>query len=260
MNNSNLFRLLAFFVFVSMVFSCKKESPPSVLEDTRSPEIFFSSPVLVPFGSATNISNGTYLPIDIRFEDDVELSDYQIRIFIMREFPYLKTEFDSWSPTFVGFLSGMADGFNTPLYVADDPIAGYYEFEVTVRDKAGKSTMLSTYFYLQNQSDTVPPVITISNPDPLNRTTHNLGSGINIIGNVSDNITLDDVTVRIKNELTKEILPSSFFIDTLYFANYSINTTLFLDPPLTPGNYLIEVIAKDWVQNYAIKTAPITVQ
>ena len=252
-----LLLVLSFFGFSA----CKKETPPAFQADKKDPEIFFSSPAFVPIGQHQYVTSGNYLAIDIRFEDDVALSDYFISVSPRTDIPYLKTKFDQWNPTFVGLLDGNVDGFNTSVFIAEDPISGPYQFVVTVFDKSGKSSTKTTYLYIKNRNDTIIPFVTITQPDPNNVQTISIGNNMIVKGNASDNNAVDDITIRLRNIGSNGIVnENQVFIDTLYSGSVNIDTFMYVDPAVAPGLYDLEIIARDRYQNPYKSTSRIILQ
>ncbi|MCB9234858.1 MAG: DUF4625 domain-containing protein [Bacteroidia bacterium] len=259
MKNKFSFFAIACFSLLISLYSCKHTDPPATQEDVKDPWIIMSSPKVVPLGEWNYLNDGEYFDVDIRFEDDVELSNYKVQISYNSQLNYLKTNNDSWEKIEVGFLDGKSDGINTSYKVSEDPNAGPYEFKVTVWDKAGKETTLVTYLFLKNQRDTLVPVFTtITKPNP-NVVDTIWGDTLYVKGTVTDNNGVEDAYIRLRTIDLQLVEGSEVFLDTLFAGSYQIDTFLDISKAL-PGDHLVEFYANDNLQNVGRKIVPVYVK
>lgn len=248
----SLFVLLALLTIGLVYTGCKEKKPVTDPEDLENPEIFMSSPEIKQLGEYIDLNNSDSLNIDIRFEDDVELRDYEITIRANRDLAFLKTNSDPWKETWFGSLDGTSQGINFNVFVVFDPDAGPYEFRVKVTDEAGKSSEVVTYLWLTNLSDPNPPVITFTAPDPNLIDTFNIGQDIVIDALVNDpGNEVRDVYLRVRNDFSLEVLPESEMQwDTIFMPSYQVDTFVNIPAGTAPGRYLVEILATDNVINW----------
>lgn len=243
--------LLALMIIGAAFVGCK-EKPVTTPEDLENPQIFMTSPTVLPVGQYNNVSNQDSFQVDIRFEDDLALDRYEIRIFRREDLNFAnKTQTDSWSEVFFGDLSGTTDAVNFQVKVVFDPLAGPHEFQVTVIDSVGKATTLSTYLTVSNDLDLNPPMIGMVLPDTNVIDTFLIGTDIPIRANISDNGQIVDVFTRIRDAFTDEVLPNSeVSVDTLFLFAYQLDTFYTIPAGTVPGKYKVEVYANDRVGNF----------
>lgn len=251
--------LFALASILSLVFlgSCKPTDPPATLEDTKAPWIVMTSPSVVEPGNWNYLGDGENFDIDIRFEDDVELSNYKIQILYKSNLNYLKTENDAWEKTDVGFLDGTSDGINTTWSVIGDPNAGPYEFRVTVWDAEGKETVLSTYLFVTNQRDTVAPAIVITKPTMAIDTI--VDDTVWVTGTFSDANGVKDAYLRVRTADSILIEGSELWLDTLFAGIYQLDTFLTVHSAGV-GDHLVEFYAKDNIENVGKAVVPIYIK
>ena len=248
------FSLLFAGAFALLFLSfCKKEKP-AVQVDEDNPEIFISSPWLLNKGEFFPVTSGQPFAIDIRFEDDVDLKEYKIEVYFDFEQEYHKTNNDFWLTEKTGQLSGLADGINTTMMVPSDPSAGPYKFIVTVWDRSGKSSTITTYLNVTNSRDIYPPVVTITSLDTTQVDTHLIASNLIIQGGITDNGLVRVCYIRMLSESDLALVPGSEIrVDSIDNLSYVVDT--FLTPlGISPGNYILEVFGTDSYRNVAKET------
>jgi hypothetical protein len=245
------YSLLLATLLVGLFFAGCKEKPVTTPGDLENPTITMTSPVELPVGQFIPISSSDSFFIDIRFEDDKELRDWEITIRFMPELNYLRTTSAAWKETWFGSLDGVVGGVNTKEYVIYDPTAGPYEFMVRVTDAEGKSTTKKTYFFVKNKIDLVSPTVTFTAPDTMNVDTFVIGAQLPIVARCEEvGDPIRDVYVRVRDVLTKEILEGSEIrYDTVYATPYDIDTFVTIPAGTVPGNYNVEIYANDQLFN-----------
>jgi len=259
MKNSFSFASVVFGVFGLLLVSSCDKTPPATIMDEEDPEVFISSPVAVSPGSWNYVLDGQVLPVDVRFEDDVELSHYEIWILKNDSLDYLKTSNDPWEYIMQGFLEGKSDGVNTSITLGNDPQAGAYEFRVKVWDAEGKLTTRSTYLDMTNVRDTTGPVISVNSPNT--GQTFNNGSSIVVGADVS---STDDIqTVRCRLYDPENLIPvgnsTKLFIN-IFSTTFSLTASINGYDAVPPGDYEVEIFANDTYNNVTRKKIPVTLQ
>jgi len=255
--NRNTSLFAAAFVTVLLLVQCKP-AETAVQTDEDAPEIFMSSPWVLPRGEFFPVSDANNFALDIRFEDDVELKEYLITVSYAYDQQYSKTESDLWNAEMAGPLTGLSDGINTTMPVVFDPSAGPYDFIVTAWDKDGKSTTLTTYLYVTNSRDLDPAVITISNPDTAEVDTFQLANNLVVQGMITDNVKIREAMIRMRNAGTMEVISGTeIVIDSIMAASYVIDTFWTGPLGLSEGDYIVEVYAVDGVRNTSKETAQV---
>lgn len=258
----NIFSFLLAIVLTGAVISGCKEKPVTTPGDLEPPKIFLSSPEVVPLGSFVSISSTDSFQVDVRFEDDFALRDYEINIRFMPSLNYLRTANDPWNETWFGSLDGKTGSANFPANVVYNPTAGPYEFKVRVTDEAGKFTELSTYLFVTNRQDEIVPVVTLNEPDTTNVDTFAIGQQIPIVGLANDpGGLIEDIYIRVRDAFTQEIMmDSEIRIDTIFQNPVPIDTFVTIPAGTVPGDYNVEVYANDPTYNVGLKRALIYVK
>lgn len=250
MKRNSISVLLAALTITTIFIGCK-EKPVTIPEDLEAPEIFLSSPALVDVGSFVNYDNLDSIPIDIRFEDDMELASYNINIRQRNDLVFLKTNTDAWRANLFGTLEGTIDAVNQFITVPFDPSAGPYEFEIVVNDAAGKQTIVKTYLQVRNTTDILAPQIAFFNPNPSAIDTFTIGQTIQIRANITDDDEIRDVTTRVRDAFTNDLMEGSTIeYDTLFVQPYLLDTFVTIPAGTVPGMYKVEVYASDPTNNY----------
>lgn len=109
--------------------------------------------------------------------------------------------------------------------------------------------------HVNNPSDTIPPVITISSPAP--EQVYNNGATINVTGNISDNNGLYRGTIRVTNDATAAVLKEqSYEIHGLTSYNFNISTSATVS---VVTNYTVTVSFEDHGSNTTVNTVKIKV-
>lgn len=250
-----LYFVLAVLTAGFVMTSCD-EKPVTTPGDLEAPEIIMSSPEVLPVGSYNFISSVDSFNVDIRFEDDIALSDYEITIRFMPELNFLRTTNDPWKETYFGNLEGTVDGVNFLVNVVFNPTAGPYEFLVKVRDEAGKETQQATYLFVKNVQDSVPPIVDILLPNTSFVDTFAIGDDIQIRANCQDPGGLvADVRVRIRDAFTDATIEGTDHQwDTVFVNSYLADTMFTIPAGTVPGDYRVEVYATDQFYNVGLGT------
>ena len=246
---------------ISLAFlGCNKEKPPTTPIDEENPTITMTSPIEVPIGQYDAYNTNDSVLMDIRFDDDVALDRYEITIRYARDLYYLKTENFPWQETWFGDLEGLSGAFNESVFVVFDPSAGPYEFRVKVWDKVGNMTEKVTYFFVTNLNDTQKPVVNITIPSN-NVDTFSIGSVLNMRVQMTDPGQVAAAFVRLRNPITKQLLPGSEIkLDSIWIPNYILDTFVNVQAGSTPGDYLIEAYANDQVYNVGTDTVRVFIR
>ncbi len=250
MKRNSISVLLAALAISLTLIGCK-EKPVTIPQDLEAPEIFMSSPEVVEIGNFVDFRNLDSIPVDIRFEDDMELATYNINVRQRQDLVFLKTDTDPWSANLFGTLEGRIDAVNRYIQIPFDPSAGPYEFEVVVNDASGKQTILTTYLDVQNDVDVQAPQIAFFNPNPSAIDTFTIGQNIQIRANITDNDAVKNVTTRVRDAFTNDLMENSTIqYDTLFLQPYLLDTFVTIPAGTVPGMYKVEVYANDPTNNY----------
>jgi hypothetical protein len=252
MRKTYSYYLLAILVGGLLYAGCK-EKPVTTPGDLENPKIFMTSPVTVPMdGEYPTIYSSDSFDIDIRFEDDIALKSYEIQIRFKPDLSYLRVANDPWNESFFGNLEGKSDAINFRVYTVYNPTAGPYEFLLKVWDEDGNLTETKTYLHMLNRADTLGPRIRYINPDTINVDTAVIGQNLGIqalINEIGTNV-IKDVYLRVRDNVTNEILPGSEIrYDTLYVSTFVLDTNVAIPAGTVPGNYRVELYANDPVNN-----------
>ncbi|MEM0995999.1 MAG: hypothetical protein AAGN35_02920 [Bacteroidota bacterium] len=253
--------LLAIFLAGTIIVGCK-DKPVTTRTDLEAPQIFLSSPPVVPLGSYNEISSSDSFNIDVRFEDDIDLRDYEITIRYMPSLNYLRTTVDPWKETWFGSLDGTAGAVNFNSDVVFNPTAGPYEFRVKATDESGKSAEVVTYYFVINDDDPVAPNVLFNQPDTMMVDTFAIGQNIPIIAIASDpGGQIVNVFLRVRDAFTNEVLANSEInYDTLFVNPAVIDTFVTIGAGTVPGDYNVEVYADDPTSNVGSNTALIYIK
>lgn len=254
--------LLALLLTGTLYVGCK-EKPVTTPGDLENPVIVMSSPETVDLDNSMDIYSSDSFDVDIRFEDDFELRDYEITIRFNPDLSYLRTANDPWSETWHGSLSGKSQAINFRVFSVYNPTAGPYEFTVKVNDEAGKQTMLRTYFNVINKADSTAPRIRFTNPDSVLVDSFTIGQNMGIQALVTEQgaNVVKNVYLRVRDHLTEELMPNSEIRwDTLYFGTIIVDTFVTIPAGTVPGNYDVELFANDPTNNVAFKSVMVYIK
>ncbi len=246
MMRKNSSYLLAALVIGLLFVGCK-EKPVTTPGDLESPKIVMTSPIELAKGQFIPIRSSDSFYVDISFTDDKELRDWEITVRFMPDLNYLRTSVQPWKETWFGDLDGKTGAVNFSEFVSYDPTAGPYEFTVKVTDMEGKTASKTTYYFVKNRIDLVAPTVTYSMPDTANVDSFAIGTPIHIKAKcTATGDAVVDIVLRIRDKLTKAILPGSELRwDTLNLSPYDIDTMINVPAGAVPGNYDIEIYAND---------------
>lgn len=241
-----------------------KEKPVTTPGDLEAPKIIMSSPEIVPMsGPYVPVYSTDSFDVDIRFEDDIELRDYEVTIRFRPELSYLRTANDPWSETWHGSLEGTSDAVNFRVFSVYNPTAGPYEFRVKVSDEDGKTTELVTYLEVTNRLDSIAPRIRYISPDTVTVDTVIIGQNLNIravVDEVSPNI-VKDVYLRVRDVLTNELLANSELRwDTVYQSTVVVDSFITVPAGTVPGNYKLELYGIDPTNNIGMKAVQVYIK
>ena len=259
MKHLSILFLASLWAFV--LFPGCNGTKPATLTDEEAPEIFMSRPVVMELGNFNSYLNGDTLYLDIRFEDDVELKEYQLKIRQNQNLNFLKTDSDSWEEDLWGDLDGKSDGINTFILVRDDPSAGGYDFELTVWDMTGKFTTIETYLFVTNERDTLLPYVTIASPDTAAVDTYTIGSDIPVMGYIAEigTGTIFSARMMLRDTLNRTVIPETTVrIDTIFANAYTVDTFITTSASTTPaGDYILSLYGRDAINNWGLEEARI---
>lgn len=254
--------LLLAVALMSLTFwACNKEKPVTTPIDEKAPVIVMTSPLVVPLGSYIPLTTTDSIIVDIRFEDDFALRNYEITIRPRFDLNFLKTTNFPWKETIYGNLDGTVGGYNSVIYVVYDPDAGPYEFRVKVWDMENRLTEVVTYLYITNPLDANKPVVTTTVPSS-NIDTFLIGTNINMTASIYDGGNdIRDVRARVRNAFTKEVMPGSeIMLDTLFLTSYTLDTFVTVPAGTVPGDYWVEIFASDNVRNVGLDSTRVYIR
>lgn len=247
----NTFSILLAIILTGTIYVGCKEKPVTSRTDLEPPKIFLSSPEVVPLGSYVELTSSDSFMVDVRFEDDIALRDYEITVRFNPELNYLKTQNDPWKETWFGALDGTAGAANFRGDVVFNPTAGPYEFEVTATDESGKTATVITYLFVKNVSDSTAPSILFTQPDTVDVDTFAIGQNIPIVAIANDpGGNIANARLRVRDAFTNELLPGSeIFYDTVFVNPLVIDTFVTIGAGTVPGDYNVEIYADDQTFN-----------
>ncbi len=227
-------------------------------EDTKVPVITLRNPEGIAEGGSGNMyGNDDTIHVKIDIEDNYLLKDWQIDIAYRGDIEYMKTAADPMARTWIGFLDGDEDSISFTITLDGDPWAGPYEFRITVRDSALNTTILKTYLNVSNSIEFFKPVITTTSPTSATVDTFGIGTFIAVTGTFTDNLnSLSDAFVRVRNIFTSELLEDSERWLSLPGPAYNLNESIYI-PPVTPGDYQVEIYVHDSTKNLQTVFIPI---
>ncbi|MCB9234857.1 MAG: hypothetical protein H6581_24600 [Bacteroidia bacterium] len=263
MNRTYYFLAVLLFTMVAGLNSCKLPDKPDTYPiDEKAPVVTIVSPTPVePAGFMAN----TYgeldsMGIEVIFEDNMELMEYEIRIFYNGDLYFLKTNADPIDKTLIGTLSGTDKTIQIPVTIDYDPYVGPYVIEVLCRDKAGHETVARTYIMVTNKGDALKPTFTVTKPSIAVTDTFRIGEYIQVKTTINDNSKLVNAMVRVRNIYTREMLPDSeYWYQIPGVSSYTIDQQIYVGP-VAPGNYEVELYARDTIQNLGTKIIPIYIK
>lgn len=255
MKKASIFFLAALTVTL-VFFGCNKNKTTTDPIDTEPPTIIMSSPEVVPEGEYVSFTSLNPLPIDIRFEDNVGLANYEIKLGYAPWLYYEKTENFPWEKLIVGTLDGRVGGYNDTITVPYDPSAGPHIFDVNAWDAAGNKSSLRTYLFIINANDVTAPIITITVPTTaVDSVTH--GQQMIIQGTMTEpGGLLQRGRIQIRNSFNNIVEDWSVMeLDSLFMANYTVDTFMDIPAGTPPGDYILEMYGQDFIQNVGSDTA-----
>lgn len=240
-----------------------KEKPVTTPGDLEDPVIIMSSPAPVAFEDRHIVYSSDSFDVDIRFEDDFELRDYEITLRFAPELDFGKVSNDPWSETWHGYVTGTSDAVNFRVFSVYNPTAGPYEFTVKVTDEAGNVTTQTTYLEVLNKADMVAPRIRFSTPDTINVDTFVIGQNMPVQAIVSEPspAIVKNIYLRVRDAITSELMAGSEMRwDTVYLGTVLVDTFVTIPAGTVPGNYNVELYADDPTNNVAKKSTPVYIK
>ena len=224
--------------------SCKKDTP-----DTQAPTI---TAVTEPVMNETLLS-GSELHVELTVTDNEELSQLKIDIHSAEDgHSHGKVDLSAyWETVVLVDLSGATASVHERIDIPADAASGTYHVILTAVDKSGnQSAITERDIFIQNASDQIAPLITISSP--ADNDTISLSAGINVAAILTDNIALADADLKVLSG-NSVVFESEI---TLSGTEFTLNQTI---PTNTwaAGTYTLELIVRDDVQNASDKDVTI---
>jgi len=248
---------------LSVVLNGCKEKPITTPGDLENPVIIMTSPSVVAFEDRHVVYSLDSFDVDVRFEDDFELRDYEITIRFKPELDYLRTANDPWSETYFGYLDGTSDAVNFRVYSVFNPTAGPYELTVRVTDEAGNITTQTTYLEVMNKADLLAPRVRFTSPDTVAVDTFTIGQNMPvqaIVSEPSPNV-VRNIYLRVRDAVTKELMSGSEVRwDSLYLGTVLVDTFVTIPAGTVPGNYMIDLFANDPTNNVGKSSTPVYIK
>lgn len=260
-----MFRYLLAIAIVSIsIMGCSEA-------DTEPPVI--SDLVITPLPTAgivcgqedayvIQLYTGDSLTISFTVTDDEELSQYKFDIhqnFDCHGHAKLE-ETVVWEVIDIGNISGTEAQVSRVLNVPEIATAGNYHFSIQVADFFGNSAKTQVFsIILQNLDDTIPPVLTVSEPSvssiTLNLTDSMPNDSIRFVGSVTDNRDLENGGNgklelrywRVGSANTFELYNILFVLGTGPSIDFDFTVTV--PPTLVTADYIFELRAFDGVNN-----------
>lgn len=227
-------------------------------EDLKDPILTLVHPPMVEPGlSGKAYQENDTVTVKVKVEDNWLLGTWQIDMSYRGDVEYLKTAADPMAKTFVGWLSGDEDSIVHTILLDNDPWAGPYDIVVTVKDSAGNTSTLTTFIQVTNTKETIKPTILATSPTSSMVDTFGIGFYIPVQAQISDNNNaLSDMFVRVRNSFSYEVLDSSERWIELPGPAYNLDESIYI-PPVTPGDYQVEIFVHDSTKNLQSKIIPI---
>jgi len=227
--------LLAFTAFAAA--SCKKDDP-----DNTKPIIeLVSEPI-----ENDTLYSGSQIHIEGSVSDDIELSQIKIDVHSADDgHSHGKISFTSFfEVTRIIELTGKIYLLQQHIDIPQEAAAGKYDIIITAVDAAGnQSDFVERDIYIRNSSDLIAPTITINSPT--SQGNYPLASSLTISAELADNIGLGDVEVKIYRGSVLVFENDLELAEPNYSMNLEVPTTGWL-----AGDYTLEILAKDQVNNY----------
>lgn len=230
--------LLSVIMFVgsALIPSCKKpdeERPTLILEKPVDDQIVDSGTTLHVEGTAKDNAGLSQLKIDIH--DDFDGHSHG----------KLASGATAFSIIRIINLSGKEYKFHEDINIPINTKAGKYHVTVSVVDEAGNlSEVVERDIFIRNTTDLIPPVVEVT--APVNGQVVSLNGSLQVLAAIADNEEIEEVKVKIKNASGTKVY--EWKAEDLHVANYQLDHTANLIG-LAAGNYILEVVAVDHVNN-----------
>ncbi len=217
---------------------------------------------------------GDSLIIAFTVTDNEELSQYKFDIhqnFDCHGHAKLE-ETTVWEVIEIGELTGTEMQVSRVLQVPDTATAGIYHFTVQVADFFGNSVKTQIFnIALRNLEDTVPPVLTVSEPivDTLRITLTDtlVNDSIRFVGSITDNRALETGgNGKLELRYWQVGSPNVFQLYSALFVAGTGNSYMFdfkinIPSTLVAGVYIIDFRAFDGVNNASdVLQIPVTIE
>ena len=210
-----------------------------------------------------HVRSGDTLSLDLRLNDDVELSQYKVDIHTNFDCHGHKMDTEDWLVLQTGDLSGKEFLLQLRLPVPANVTAGSYHFQLQVLDKAGNDNPTAYVYTIKvlNEADTTPPALNISSPviNSGDMLTLRKGQNMTFSGNVADNLPLAEggngkVEIFYRSNASGNTFrwgsPLVFTPADGDYKDFSI--TLPVPSTAANGDYVVTVWAYDGVNNAAL--------
>jgi hypothetical protein len=248
---------LLFILFSVLLFSCKTD------QDQEAPNIEYLS-VSPNFGSDSicgefrensviRIYIGDSLKLGLKFSDNEGLSQYKIDIhddFDCHD--HKAVTLNPWQFLEISDISGKELVLNKNIPIPSNISAGNYHFQVMLLDASGNEAGTTEAYTLKiiNPSDSLPPVLSMTNPGT-NNISANRGQSINFSGIVSDNLPLTGGKIELVYFTPSGLKVSAQKIDfdANTGSNYNFNINYLVPNSLPVGNYIFEIRVFDGAGN-----------
>ncbi len=215
--------------------------------DTELP----STTLTLPATTDTNyLLSGNPIPITAHFADNIDLATYTMRIN-----PQAIVG-SNWDTALTQNIMGENSTVNTQIFVPTTALSGIYHFHIHCSDAANHSSdSLQAIFQIQNSTDTIPPAIDVLIPNTSAVTVFGNGNLV-VIAQLSDNDNLHSYFVQLHkhNNAANIYQTIPFQLDST-----AHNLQEVIPLPATSGNYNLDIIARDQVNNTRKSTLAITI-
>jgi hypothetical protein len=218
------------------ISSCKKDTP-----DMQAPTI---TAVEEPAMNDTLLT-GSELHIEASISDNDELSQLKIDVHAAEDgHNHGKVDASAyWETVVLVDLSGASTSVHEHIDIPADAASGTYHVILSAVDKAGnQSEIVERDVYIQNSGDQLAPIVTITSPSQ--NDTIALSAGLNVTAILTDNVALEDADLILLSGSSVVYETEIALTGTEFNLNQSIPIS-----NLPAGNYTIELIVRDAVQN-----------
>lgn len=257
-----------FIILFGLIFIACKNNQKEEL-DTQKPSINIISPV-----SGTKFLTGQNMSIELKFTDNLNLSQYKIEIHPNFDgHSHGKTLNEGVSPwewdTIVN-MDGKEHLSQFQLPIPQNTQAGSYHFSVMCTDAAGYEAPLKFIeLTLINPDDTIAPVVNVNYPSVSSENLIEFATGINELplnlnGTITDNSRVKGVKIQLiesqhgktQHENEKIIYEyQNFNLNGTSFDLSTINFKLYREDLENDGEYHLIITGYDYVGNSATKEA-----